>query len=111
MSTNLDTKAPFYVQDEEELGFCRMVYDTKASVKKSIRPGRSEASRIAKTKYDNNITLTGELDNIARGVTPIQEDSGGISAHDAIFLTQKAYWNVAIFRQTIDTQTEFSNST
>ncbi len=94
----------------EEIEFCRMVYDTKNSVKKSLRTGRSEASRAAKTKYDNNVTLTGELDNIARGVTPIQEDSGGISAHDAIFLTQKAYWNVAIFRQTIDTQTEFCNS-
>ncbi len=104
-----DSQVTFDVNGEE-IGFCRMVYDTKSSVKKSLRAGRSEASRIAKTKYDNNVSLTGELDNIARGVTPIQEDSGGISAYDAIFLTQKAYWNVAIFRQTIDTQTEFCNS-
>lgn len=55
--------------------------------------------------------LNGELLNIAKGVCPHNIDgSGNVSVRDTIELCQKAYWNVPIFRSTIDIQTEFSNS-
>jgi hypothetical protein len=44
-------------------------------------------------------------------VSPFSRDNTGtLSAQQAIVLCQKAYWNVAIFRNTIDIQTEFANS-
>ena len=55
--------------------------------------------------------LSGEIENINKGVSPFSRDnSGTLSAQQAIVLCQKAYWNVAIFRNTIDIQTEFANS-
>lgn len=58
---------------------------------------------------DNKIS--GELENVSKGVSPYEYSSNGsISVRDAIILCQKAYWNVAIFRLTIDIQTEFANS-
>jgi hypothetical protein len=55
--------------------------------------------------------LSGELDNISRGVAPFGKDSAGsIGVNDAICLCQKAYYNIPIFRNTIDIQTEFANS-
>lgn len=60
-------------------------------------------------RKDNKIN--GELENIEKGVSPYEYDSTGtISIADAIRMCQKAYWNVAIFRSTIDIQTEFSNA-
>lgn len=52
--------------------------------------------------------IAGELENVGRGVSPTV--GATISAKEAICLCQKAYWNISIFRQTIDIQTEFSNS-
>ena len=55
--------------------------------------------------------LSGELENIVRGVSPFGKDSAGsVGVNEAICLCQKAYYNVPIFRNTIDIQTEFSNS-
>lgn len=55
--------------------------------------------------------LAGEVENIDKGVSPLTTDStGAISAQGSIYLCQKAYWNIAIFRNTIDIQTEFANS-
>lgn len=55
--------------------------------------------------------LAGELQNLDKGVSPLSVDNtGGISVQGSIHLCQKAYWNVAIFRNTIDIQTEFANS-
>jgi hypothetical protein len=55
--------------------------------------------------------LSGELENIVRGVSPFGKDgSGSIGVDEAICLCQKAYYNIPIFRNTIDIQTEFANS-
>jgi len=55
--------------------------------------------------------LSASLGNIACGVTPFNKHRDGhISVSDAINLCQKAYWNISIFRMTIDIMTEFSNS-
>lgn len=74
---------------------------------------RSSSSRSdnygQKSKIDSD-GIAGELENIKKGVSPFTNDSGVVSVADAIELCQKAYWNVAIFRSTIDIQTEFANS-
>ncbi len=55
--------------------------------------------------------ISGELENVSKGVCPFEYSSdGSVGVRDAIVLCQKAYWNVAIFRSTIDMQTEFANS-
>jgi len=49
--------------------------------------------------------------NIAEGSLPYNyRDAGYVDIQDAIQLCQKAYANVAIFRNTIDVMSEFSNS-
>ena len=49
--------------------------------------------------------------NIAEGTLPYNyRDAGYVDIQDAIQLCQKAYANVAIFRNTIDVMSEFSNS-
>jgi len=63
-----------------------------------------------------SITRTDRFANLERGVVPFIYGSGkgnydsNISAKDTIVLCQKAYWNVPIFRNTIDLMTEFSLS-
>ncbi len=57
------------------------------------------------------VAFNGELSNIENGITPFAEDGNGhFDVTQAILLTQKAYWNVPIFRSTIDVQSEISNS-
>jgi len=64
----------------------------------------------------SSITKTDRFANLERGVVPFVYGTGkgnyeaNISAKDAIVLCQKAYWNVPIFRNTIDLMTEFSLS-
>lgn len=62
------------------------------------------------------ITQSDRFANLEKGVVPFLYNSGrgnydsNISAKDTIILCQKAYWNVPIFRNTIDLMTEFSIS-
>ena len=76
----------------------------------------SESARDLRNRGTNSFQnplsgLSGEIENINKGVSPFSRDnSGTLSAQQAILLCQKAYWNVAIFRNTIDIQTEFANS-
>lgn len=58
----------------------------------------------------NTRTVNGELNNLVKGVSPFENDKVSISVETAIKLCQKAYWNVPIFRNTIDIQSEFANS-
>lgn len=54
--------------------------------------------------------ISGELNNIDSGITPFHNDGNALDISEAIRLSQKAYWNVSIFRLTIDIMTEFCNS-
>lgn len=64
----------------------------------------------------SSITKTDRFSNLEKGVVPFIYGTGkgnydsNISAKDTILLCQKAYWNVPIFRNTIDLMTEFSLS-
>jgi hypothetical protein len=63
-----------------------------------------------------NVTKTDRFSNLEKGVVPFIYGTGkgnydsNISAKDTIILCQKAYWNVPIFRNTIDLMSEFSLS-
>lgn len=87
-----------------------------AGYKNNLKPALAYKSSSARS---NNIQrnqidsdgIAGELENIKKGISPFtSDDSGAVSVTDAIVLCQKAYWNIAIFRSTIDIQTEFANS-
>jgi hypothetical protein len=80
----------------------------------------STCERTGETSMRRNIsssiTKTDRFANLEKGVVPFIYGTGkgnydsNISAKDTIVLCQKAYWNVPIFRNTIDLMTEFSLS-
>jgi len=55
-------------------------------------------------------TKTHRFSNIRNGLLPYDYSSDGVNVRDAIELCQKAYANIAIFRNAIDIMAEFSNS-
>jgi hypothetical protein len=84
-------------------------------------PYYAEASSYSRTSSSGTKTtrsaLGGRLDkvdrfsNIARFTVPYKYDKElGVSSRDAVILCQKAYANVAVFRNTIDLMSEFANS-
>lgn len=92
----------------EEKGAYMVYASTKNA--RSVDKYSSISSYRQKNKIDNS-GINGELENIDKGVSPFDEGNDGIvSVSDVIKLCQKAYWNVAIFRNTIDIQSEFANS-
>ena len=67
------------------------------------------------TTYRENVAarapIVDRFINIAEGVLPYNYKSGGVvDIREAIQLCQKAYANIAIFRNAIDIMSEFSNS-
>lgn len=68
----------------------------------------------SKTRTNSNYRAVKHhrFDNIMNGMTPFGNKKGSsyITAIDVIELCQKAYYNIAIFRNTIDMMSEFSNS-
>ena len=67
------------------------------------------------TSYRENVAarapIVDRFINIAEGVLPYNYKSGGVvDIREAIQLCQKAYSNIAIFRNAIDIMSEFSNS-
>ena len=57
----------------------------------------------AKTKKNKYV-------NIASGLLPYDYGADGVNVREAIELCQKAYANIAIFRNAVDIMAEFSNS-
>lgn len=62
-----------------------------------------------RNRSSNAVGIKEQLCNINEGILPFQSTNGEISVRDAILLTQKAYFNVSAFRNTIDVQSEFAN--
>ena len=65
---------------------------------------RSRANRIHKVPQRDRYT------NIRDGLLPYDYSASGINVRESIELCQKAYANVAIFRNAIDIMAEFANS-
>src|SRR6266404_1550423 len=70
--------------------------------------------------FQNGILSSGEasglsimrqrFSNLYYGIMPFQVQQGFISVKEAIWLCQKAYFNVAVFRNAINTLTELCNT-
>lgn len=96
--------------DAEELEFKpQFFHEIEASApsyaQASLRSSRSGQSLDGTVKG-------GQHQNIRTGVFPFEQkgDASSIAVTDSIILCQKAYYNVPIFRLTIDIMTEFANS-
>jgi hypothetical protein len=87
-------------------------FDSVAASCESFDSGRTSSRRNAAS----TVSQSDRFSNLEKGVVPFLYNSGrgnydsNISAKDSIILCQKAYWNVPIFRNTIDLMTEFSIS-
>lgn len=82
---------------------------------KNFGAAREIAFASARASSRSNLSgvssdIGGLLCNINAGVSPFSYQNGDVNVKDAILLCQKAYWNVAIFKLTIDIMTEFANS-
>lgn len=86
--------------------------DEKTLVSLSSESAReSVASRYGRSSTKEKTGDMGELDNLLEGISPFSKDnSGHYTVKDAIELSRKAYWNVSVYKQTIDMQTELCNS-
>lgn len=73
------------------------------------RASRSTASTRTRGNRSAYIERTNRFSNIEDGLVPFKTDNrGSVTIKDAVELCQKAYYNFAIFRNTIDLMTEFS---
>jgi len=89
-------------------------YTSEASyngVSEARRQGASTSgfsgSRTNRAAYT---TLHNRYSSISSGLLPYEYSSEGITCRDAIELCQKAYCNVAVFRNAIDIMSEFTNT-
>lgn len=81
-------------------------HDSKASYERTGAAGTTELRR--------NLAYVGpkiyKYANIREGLLPFEFSINGYNVRDAIELCQKAYANVAIFRNAIDIMSEFANA-
>ncbi|NBW12025.1 MAG: hypothetical protein EBR82_28740 [Caulobacteraceae bacterium] len=92
-----------------------MVYGTDASDKKRAKIAEIRGSTAMRRNASSTIERTDRFINIDTGIIPFRysnyvKNLSTLDVRDAIILCQKAYYNVAIFRNTIDLMTEFSDS-
>ena len=75
----------------------------------------ASSSRVTRSRRNaaSSIERTDRFKNIEDGMVPFKYSSGtpgrsNIDVRDAVILCQKAYYNFAVFRNTVDLMTEFS---
>lgn len=96
-------------QDPAEPKFCGDSYYSQSSLISRSQPssGKSGARKNNSTFKKSKLN---KYANIREGILPFESGSSGVSIQDAIELCQKAYANIAIFRNAIDIMAEFANS-
>jgi len=67
-------------------------------------------SSLTKTPATYGERFVDRYGNIIDGILPFEEMNNSVSVRCAIELCQRAYFNVAIFRNAIDIMAEFANS-
>ncbi len=82
---------------------------SKASYSRTNSSSGGEAS-LTKTPATYGEQFVGRYGNIIDGILPFEEMNNSVSVRCAIELCQRAYFNVAIFRNAIDIMAEFANS-
>lgn len=83
-------------------------YDFDASAAYS-RTGGSSSTNTRRNRVATQPKLN-KYANIREGLLPFESSINGYNIRDAIELCQKAYANVAIFRNAVDIMSEFSNA-
>ena len=86
-----------------------------ASGKHNTVASLDEAGTKMRRNASSTINRTDRYKNIDEGLVPFKysvgvKNSSNMDVRDAVILCQKAYYNFAIFRNTIDLMTEFSAS-
>jgi hypothetical protein len=84
-------------------------YSSSASYSRS-QPSSGSSGITRSNKIHKNKTKN-RYKNIQDGILPFEANTSGVSIRQSIELCQKAYCNVAIFRNAIDVMAEFANST
>ena len=100
------TKATSFDFEPEMVG--ESFYESEAS---SCRKGSSSENRSA--SRNNSITsgkVAKKFANIEDGILPFEYSRDNVGVHDAILLCQKAYFNIPVFRSTIDLLSEYADS-
>ncbi len=89
-------------------------YTSDASYSSTSEARRQGASTSAfsgsRTNRSAYVTQKERFSSIRRGLLPYEYGSDGVTCRDAIELCQKAYCNVAVFRNAIDIMSEFTNT-
>ena len=85
----------FYVQTSNASTNRRAAYDNTSGGRRNSIYSKNKANKFT---------------NIRSGLLPYDYSSDGVNVRDAIELCQKAYANIAIFRNAIDIMAEFANS-
>ena len=94
--------------DETEPKFCGDSFYSSASYTRSQPASGGEGLTRSNKIYKNNVK--NKYQNIQQGILPFESNNSGVSIRQSIELCQKAYCNVAIFRNAIDVMAEFANS-
>jgi hypothetical protein len=110
-----ETKASIELPQPQDQVTPLMVYGTDASDKKRAKIAEIRASTGMRRNASSTIERTDRFINIDTGIIPFRYSNyvrnlSTLDVRDAIILCQKAYYNVGIFRNTIDLMTEFSDS-
>jgi hypothetical protein len=92
---------PFYVSDAS------YTEQSKAFVSRADSGGAKTNTRINRAAVSETID---RFSSIRRGMLPYHYASDGVNVREAIELCQKAYANVAVFRNAIDIMSEFANT-
>lgn len=95
------------MRDNEDDKFLPLAVSTSSRVKNNYSTSRSGGSRGRNSKMVKSSDM---LCNIRDLNVPYEFKDGIMSTSEPIRLCKKAYYNISIFKNTIDVQSEFANS-
>jgi len=97
--TPISSGEPFYTSDAS--------VSTAAYSRSTDSESRSGQTRVNRAGFS---MPAGRFSSIRMGMMPYEYAADGVNVREAIELCQKAYANVAVFRNAIDTMAEFANA-
>jgi hypothetical protein len=92
---------PFYTSDAS------ISTATYKRLEPASTDSRNNSSRVNRSAFSGTFN---RFSSIRMGMLPYEYASDGVNVREAIELCQKAYANVAVFRNSIDVMAEFANS-
>ena len=100
-TTPITSGEPFYTSDAS---ISKASYSRNSDTDSSSRGGATRINRAGVA------TTQGRFSSIRMGMMPYEYASDGVNVRESIELCQKAYANVSVFRNAIDTMAEFANA-